>query len=168
MEAIFRHAIFCSTTETTDNHIVKIGVASATCRPVVKTVSRYTILCSAVEAPDYHLFVCHCDPQRLFILSSFTPEKSISLLYSFRARRQIPACLSGTFSPKNTNLSSGSRRDNRVITEPIRQAHTSQIYYNFNTDMIFPAPWYRYTPMMNSVTVQSPFIKDMYEKILSH
>ena len=62
MEAIFRHAVFCPTSKTPYNDVVKIGMASAARRAVMKMVLRDTVLCAAVETPDYHLIMGHSDP----------------------------------------------------------------------------------------------------------
>jgi hypothetical protein len=61
-QAILRHAIFRSATETPDNHIVEMGMTSAARGPVVNTVSLNTIPRPAVEAPNYHLIMCHFHP----------------------------------------------------------------------------------------------------------
>jgi len=57
IKAFLRYAIFCAATETPDNHIVKMGMASAACGPILKMFLRNTVLCPAIEAPDYDLFV---------------------------------------------------------------------------------------------------------------
>jgi hypothetical protein len=56
-EAILGYTIFCAATETPDNHIVKVGVASAARGPIVKMFLRNTVLGTAIEAPDYDLIV---------------------------------------------------------------------------------------------------------------
>jgi hypothetical protein len=60
-----RHAIFRSATETSDNHIVEMGMTSATRGPVMNTIPLYTIPRPAVEAPNYHLFMCHFHPHSI-------------------------------------------------------------------------------------------------------
>jgi hypothetical protein len=65
-QAILRHAIFRSATETSDNHIIEMGMTSAARGPVVNTVPLYTIPRPAVEAPNYHLLMCHFHPQSFF------------------------------------------------------------------------------------------------------
>ena len=62
VQAILRHAIFRSATETSDNHIVEMGMASAARGSVVNTFPLYAISRPAVEAPNYHLLVCHFHP----------------------------------------------------------------------------------------------------------
>jgi hypothetical protein len=76
IEPVFRHAVFCSATETTDNHIIKMGMASAARWLVVKPILWYTILCTAVEAPDNHLIVGHVDPSTFFNIISYMRMKS--------------------------------------------------------------------------------------------
>jgi hypothetical protein len=56
-EAILRYAIFCAATETPDNHIVQVGMASAARGPIVNMFRRNTVLGTAIEAPDYDLVV---------------------------------------------------------------------------------------------------------------
>jgi hypothetical protein len=56
-EAILRDAIFSAATEAPDNHIVKVGMASAARGPIVKMFLRNTVLGTAIEAPDYDLVV---------------------------------------------------------------------------------------------------------------
>jgi hypothetical protein len=57
IKAILGYAIFCAAAETPDNHIVKVGMASATSGPIMKMYLRNTVLCPAIEAPDYDLVV---------------------------------------------------------------------------------------------------------------
>jgi hypothetical protein len=57
IKAILGYAIFCAAAETPDNHIVKMGMASAACRPILKVFLRNTVFCTAREAPDYDLVV---------------------------------------------------------------------------------------------------------------
>jgi hypothetical protein len=76
VELILGHAIFCSATETPDDHIIKMGMTSAARWPVVKPVLWYTILCTAVEAPDNHLIVGHVDPSTFFYIISYKAMKS--------------------------------------------------------------------------------------------
>jgi hypothetical protein len=66
VQAVLRHAIFRSATETSDNHIVEMGMTSAARGSVVNTVPLYTIPRPAVEAPNYHLLMCHFHPQSFF------------------------------------------------------------------------------------------------------
>jgi hypothetical protein len=57
VKAVLGYAIFCAATETPDNHIVKVGMASAARGPIMNMFLRNTILCTAIEAPDYDLIV---------------------------------------------------------------------------------------------------------------
>lgn len=57
IKAVLGYAIFCAAAETPDNHIVKVGMASAARGPIVKMFLRNTVLCTAIEAPDYDLVV---------------------------------------------------------------------------------------------------------------
>jgi hypothetical protein len=76
VELILGHAIFCSATETPNDHIIKRGMTSAARWPVVKPVLWYTILCAAVEAPDNHLIVGHVDSSTFFYIISYKAMKS--------------------------------------------------------------------------------------------
>jgi hypothetical protein len=59
IQAILGNTIFCAATETPDNHIVKMGMASAACGPILKMIFRNTVLSAAIEAPDYDIVVRH-------------------------------------------------------------------------------------------------------------
>jgi hypothetical protein len=43
-----------------------MGMASAARRPVVNTIPLYTIPGPTGEAPNYHLILCHINPQSFF------------------------------------------------------------------------------------------------------
>jgi hypothetical protein len=77
VEAILGHAIFRTAAQTSDNHIVKMGMTPAAGGAIVKTIPGYTIFRTAVEAPDDHLIVCHFPFPLFYILSSFGGKKSI-------------------------------------------------------------------------------------------
>ena len=66
VQAILRHAIFRSAAETSDNHIVEMGMTSAARRSIVNTILLDTIPRSTVEASNYHLIMCHFHPHCLF------------------------------------------------------------------------------------------------------
>jgi hypothetical protein len=66
VQAILRHAIFRSAVETSDNHIVEMGMTSPTRGPIVNTIPLYTIPRPTVEASYYHLLMCHFHPHCFF------------------------------------------------------------------------------------------------------
>jgi hypothetical protein len=62
IKASFRHTILCSAVETSDNHIIKMGMTSAARGPVMKAVLLYPVSRSAIKTSYYHPFVRHIHP----------------------------------------------------------------------------------------------------------
>jgi len=75
VEFVLGHTVFCSATETPDDHIVEMGMASAARRPVVQPVLWNAVLRTAVEAPYNHLLTGHVDSSTFSLLLITRPRK---------------------------------------------------------------------------------------------